>query len=94
MNKRIKKYRDELKRNELRISELKARNKELGKLILKEEDLEIIGTFRSLNMTVEELMELLNGDTKTQLTAQVQTPSESSFEASETIHTDKGEVVS
>ena len=41
MNKRIKKYRDELLRNEQRIAELKARNKELGKLILKEEDLEI-----------------------------------------------------
>ena len=82
MNKRIKKYRDELLRNEQRIAGLKARNKELGKLILKEEDLEIIGTFRSLNMTVEELMELLNGDPRAQMRAQSQVPSDPSSEDS------------
>lgn len=66
MNKKIKKYNDEMERNKLRIAELTARNKELRSLIKKEEDLEIIGTIRAMNMSVEDLIRLLHGDSESE----------------------------
>lgn len=59
MNKRIQKLHDEMERNKLRIAELTLRNKELRSAVKKQEDLEILGTVRSLNLSVDDVLALL-----------------------------------
>ena len=57
--KRLQKMKDEIERNKRRITELSNRNKELRNAVKKQEDLEILGTVRSLNLSIDEVLVLL-----------------------------------
>ena len=53
------KYREELEKNQAKIAELQARNRELQKKIRESENTDILGLVRAVNMTPEELAEFL-----------------------------------
>lgn len=60
MNPKIQKFRDELQKNTDKIERLKARNKELAKKITELQNTDILGMIQQLNMTPEQLAELLS----------------------------------
>ena len=53
------KLREEMKKNQAKIAELQARNRELQKKIRESENTDILGLIRAVNMTPEELAEFL-----------------------------------
>ena len=53
------KYREELEKNQAKIAELQARNRELQKKIRESENTDILGLVRAVNMTPEELADFL-----------------------------------
>lgn len=59
MNPKITKLRTERGKNETKISELQARNKEIDGQILEHENTDIIGLVRASGMTPEQLSQLI-----------------------------------
>ena len=53
------KLREEMEKNQAKIAELQARNRELQKKIRESENTDILGLIRAVNMTPEELAEFL-----------------------------------
>ena len=53
------KLREEMEKNQAKIAELQARNRELQKKIRESENTDILGLIREVNMTPEELAEFL-----------------------------------
>lgn len=61
MNPKITKLRAERGKNEAKISDLQARNKEIDGLITELENTDILGLVRASGMTPEQLAALLRG---------------------------------
>ena len=59
MNPKITKLRSERGKNEAKISELQARNKEIDGQITEYENTDIIGLVRASGMTLEQLTQLM-----------------------------------
>jgi hypothetical protein len=58
MNSKTQKFRDEMDKNELKITALKERNRELERKIMEVENLEIRALMRSESITLSELVSL------------------------------------
>ena len=61
MNAKITKLRAERGKNETKISDLQARNKEIDALIMELENTDILGLVRASGMTPDQLAALLRG---------------------------------
>ena len=65
MNTKVTKLRAERSKNEAKIADLQARNKQIDELITEQENTDIIGLVRATGMTPDQLAALLRNMTHT-----------------------------